>query len=184
MNLMELSIWFCFSPQLPTPSLLTLKEVTWTWWCFLLCKCLVYHLWQSQEGRKVCVSERRQITALTMLHIDSHNCRTSIIILRNMPRQGEAPRESRAPPDTALWHMVFTALFTHNREHFGQALKLSEGLLCNKELVPTNMWNSQGPSSHSNIRIHLGGGSLPPPFLHTQLMNGENVSFGIITKQV
>lgn len=67
--------------------------------------------------------------------------------------------------------MVFTALFTHNREHFGQALKLSEGLLCHKELVPTNMWNSQRPSSHSNIRIYPGGGGLPPPFLHTQLVD-------------
>lgn len=106
-KLTEFSVRFYFFFQLPQPLLLTLKEVTWTWWCFLLCKCLVHHLWQSQGGRKVCVSERRHITALTMLHRDSQNCRTSIIILRNMPRQGEALRESRAPPDTALWHMVF-----------------------------------------------------------------------------
>lgn len=124
-NLIELRVWLCFLSDSPFPPFSHYKKLYGPREVFCYVRYLVYHLWQSQGGGKVCVSERRRITAPTMLHIDSQNCRTSTIVLWNMPRQGEALTESGAPPATALWHMVFKALFTHNREHFTQALKLS-----------------------------------------------------------
>ena len=134
----------------------------------------------KSRGRKVCVSERRQITALTMLHIDSHNCRTSTIILRNMPRQGEAPRESRAPPDTALWHMVFTALFTH-KGITSVKLWSSDRVSCAvRDLCPLICEICRGHHFIQSLESIRRG--LPLFFLYTQFINGENVSFGIYHK--